>query len=298
MDRLSSMSIFVKAVELGSFSAAADALNMSPQLVGKHVQFLEQHLGIRLINRTTRRQHLTEVGSQFYERCRNILAEVESAEALAAETRAVPRGKLKINAPVSFGIHALTPKLPKYLGAYPEVSIELSLSNRLVDLIDEGYDAVFRVGELVDSGLIARRLDPYRLVVCAAPNYLRSRGMPSKPDDLKVHDCLIFSHTMLRTHWDLEGPDGSVNIPISGRLMIDNGEALLQAALAGLGIILQPFELVRSSLEAGLLVAVLPEYNVPTRSLHILHAPDRRITPKLRSFLDFVSSEFGGRGAA
>ncbi|WP_075853603.1 LysR family transcriptional regulator [Rhizobium hainanense] len=295
MDRLSSMSIFVKAVELGSFSAAADALNMSPQLVGKHVQFLEQHLGIRLINRTTRRQHLTEVGSQFYERCRNILAEVESAEALAAETRAVPRGKLKINAPVSFGIHALTPKLPKYLGAHPEVSIELSLSNRLVDLIDEGYDAVFRVGELVDSGLIARRLDPYRLVICAAPNYLRSRGVPSKPDDLKEHDCLIFSHTMLRTHWDLEGPDGSVNIPIYGRLMIDNGEALLQAALAGLGIILQPFELVRSSLEAGSLVAVLPEYNVPTRSLHILHAPDRRITPKLRSFLDFVSSEFSGR---
>ncbi|MGY5804083.1 LysR family transcriptional regulator [Rhizobium sp. LEGMi12c] len=295
MDRLSSMSIFVKAVELGSFSAAADALNMSPQLVGKHVQFLEQHLGIRLINRTTRRQHLTEVGSQFYERCRNILAEVESAEALAAETRAVPRGKLKINAPVSFGIHALTPKLPKYLGAHPEVSIELSLSNRLVDLIDEGYDAVFRVGELVDSGLIARRLDPYRLVVCAAPNYLRSRGVPSKPDDLKEHDCLIFSHTMLRTHWDIEGPDGSVNIPIYGRLMIDNGEALLQAALAGLGIILQPFELVRSSLEAGSLVAVLPEYNVPTRSLHILHAPDRRITPKLRSFLDFVSSEFSGR---
>lgn len=295
MDRLSSMGIFVKAVELGSFSAAADALNMSPQLVGKHVQFLEQHLGIRLLNRTTRRQHLTEVGSQFYERCRNILAEVESAEALAAETRAVPRGKLKINAPVSFGIHALTPKLPKYLGAYPEVSIELSLSNRLVDLIDEGYDAVFRVGELVDSGLIARRLEPYRLVVCAAPNYLRSRGVPTKPDDLSDHDCLIFSHTMLRTHWDLEGPDGSVNIPISGRLMIDNGEALLQAALAGLGIILQPFELVRSSLEAGLLVAVLPEYNVPTRSLHILHAPDRRITPKLRSFLDFVSSEFSGR---
>ncbi|MBN8951888.1 MULTISPECIES: LysR family transcriptional regulator [unclassified Rhizobium] len=298
MDRLSSMSIFVKAVEFGSFSAAADALNMSPQLVGKHVQFLEQHLGIRLLNRTTRRQHLTEVGSQFYERCRNILAEVESAEALAAETRAVPRGKLKVNAPVSFGIHALTPKLSKYLGAHPEVSIELSLSNRLVDLIDEGYDAVFRVGELVDSGLIARRLDPYRLVICAAPSYLRSRGLPSKPDDLKGHDCLIFSHTMLRRYWDFEGPEGSVNIPISGRLMIDSGEALLQAALAGLGIILQPYELVRSGLETGSLVSILPEYRVPVRSLHILHAPDRRITPKLRSFLDFVSSEFGGRGSA
>ncbi|TIX92747.1 LysR family transcriptional regulator [Rhizobium sp. P44RR-XXIV] len=298
MDRFSSMSIFVKAVELGSFSAAADALNMSPQLVGKHVQFLEQHLGVRLLNRTTRRQHLTEIGSQFYERSRNILAEVEAAEALAAETRAVPRGKLKVNAPVTFGINALAPKLPKYLGAHPEVSIDLSLSNRLVDLIDEGYDVVFRIGELADSGLIARRLAPYRLVICAAPSYLRSRGVPLKPNDLQGHDCLIFSHTMLRTHWDFEGPGGNVSVPISGRLMVDNGEALLQAALAGQGIILQPFELVRSSLEAGTLLPILPEYSVPTRPLHILHAPDRRITPKLRSFLDFVSAEFGSHGSS
>lgn len=297
MDRLSSMSIFVKAVELGSFSAAADALKMSPQLVGKHVQFLEQHLGVRLLNRTTRRQHLTEVGSQFYERSRNILAEVESAEALAAETRAVPRGRLKVNAPVTFGINALVPKLPRYLKAYPEVSIELSLSNRMVDLIDEGYDAVFRVGELADSGLIARRLDPYRLVICAAPSYLRSYGEPLKPDDLADHECLIFSHTILRTHWDFDGPDGHVSVSISGRLVVDSGEALLQAALTGLGIILQPFELVRSSLEQGLLVPILPDYSVPTRSLHILYAPDRRITPKLRSFLDFASVEFGSHGA-
>lgn len=298
MDRFSSMSIFVKAVEFGSFSAAADALNMSPQLVGKHVQFLEQHLGVRLLNRTTRRQHLTEIGSQFYERSRNILAEVEAAEALAAETRAVPRGKLRVNAPVTFGIHALAPKLPKYLSAHPEVSIDLSLSNRMVDLIDEGYDAVFRIGDLADSGLIARRLDPYRLVVCAAPSYLRSRGVPSKPNDLKDHECLIFSHTMLRTHWDFEGPDGNASIPISGRLMIDNGEALLKAALAGLGIVLQSFELIQPSLETGALVPLLPGYSVPTRPLHILYAPDRRITPKLRSFLDFVSSEFGSHASA
>ncbi|MGG6895686.1 LysR family transcriptional regulator [Rhizobium sp. BR 315] len=296
MDRFSSMSIFVRAVELGSFSAAADALNMSPQLVGKHVQFLEQHLGVRLLNRTTRRQHLTEVGSQFYERSRNILAEVEAAEALAAESRAVPRGKLRVNAPVTFGIHALAPVLPKYLSAHPEVSFELSLTNRMVDLIDEGYDAVFRIGELADSGLIARRLGPYRLVICAAPSYLRSHGVPSKPDDLRDHECLIFSHTMLRTHWDFEGPDGNVSIPISGRLMIDNGEALLKAALAGLGIVLQSIELIQSSLETGALVPLLPEYRVPTRQLHILHAPDRRITPKLRSFLDFASSEFGSHG--
>ncbi|MGY5779830.1 LysR family transcriptional regulator [Rhizobium sp. LEGMi135b] len=298
MDRFSSMGIFVKAVELGSFSAVADALNMSPQLVGKHVQFLEQHLGVRLLNRTTRRQHLTEVGSQFYERCRNILAEVESAEALAAETRAVPRGKLRVNAPVTFGIHALAPKLPKYLSAHPEVSIDLSLTNRMVDLIDEGYDTVFRIGDLAGSGLIARRLDPYRLVACAAPSYLQSHGAPSRPDDLRNHECLIFSHTMLRTHWDFEGPEGSVSIPISGRLMIDNGEALLNAALAGLGIVLQSFELIQSSLETGALVPILPGYSVPTRPLHILYAPDRRVTPKLRSFLDFVSAEFGSHGSA
>jgi len=296
MDRFSGMNVFVKAVELGSFSAAAEALNMSPQLVGKHVQFLEQHLGVRLLNRTTRRQHLTEVGSQFYERSRNILAEVEAAEALAAETRAVPRGKLRVNAPVTFGIHALAPTLPKYLGAHPEVSIDLSLTNRMVDLIDEGYDAVFRVGELADSGLIARRLGPYRLVICAAPSYLRARGTPSTPDDLRNHECLIFSHTMLRTHWDFEGPEGNVSVPISGRLMIDNGEALLKAALAGLGIILQSSELIQSSLETGALVPLLPGYSVPTRPLHVLYAPDRRITPKLRSFLDFVSAEFGGQG--
>lgn len=296
MDRFSGMNVFVKAVELGSFSAAAEALNMSPQLVGKHVQFLEQHLGVRLLNRTTRRQHLTEVGSQFYERSRNILAEVEAAEALAAETRAVPRGKLRVNAPVTFGIHALAPTLPKYLGAHPEVSIDLSLTNRMVDLIDEGYDAVFRVGKLADSGLIARRLSPYRLVICAAPSYLRARGTPSTPDDLRNHECLIFSHTMLRTHWDFEGPEGNVSVPISGRLMIDNGEALLKAALAGLGIILQSSELIQSSLETGALVPLLPGYSVPTRPLHVLYAPDRRITPKLRSFLDFVSAEFGGHG--
>lgn len=298
MDRFSSMSIFVKAVELGSFSAAADALNMSPQLVGKHVQFLEHHLGVRLLNRTTRRQHLTEVGSLFYERSRNILAEVESAEALAAETRAVPRGRLRVSAPVTFGINALAPKLPEYLKAYPEVSIDLSLSNRLVDLIDEGYDAIFRVGELSDSGLIARRLDPYRLIICAAPRYLESRGTPRTPGDLVDHECLIFSHTRLRTHWAFEGPDGYVDVPISGRLTVDSGEALLQAAVAGLGIIFQPLELIRASIESGQLVPILPEYKIPTRPLHVLYAPDRRITPKLRSFLDYVVAEFGKEAPA
>jgi DNA-binding transcriptional LysR family regulator len=293
MDRLTSMSIFVKAVDLGSFSAAANALGISPQVVGKHVLALEQHLGVRLLNRTTRRHHLTEAGRAFCERARIILLEVEAAEALAQETRSVPRGRLRINAPVTFGIHALAPKLPEYLKAYPEIFIDLSLSNRLVDVIDEGYDCVFRVGELSDSGLIARRLRPYRLILCAAPSYIATHGCPSTPSELQRHDCLGFAHTSLKTHWTFEGPDGTIVVPITGQLMVDSGEALLMAAVAGLGIMLQPIELVQAQLNCGGLVPLLPEYKVPSRALHLLHAPDRRLTSKLRSFMDFAISAFG-----
>ncbi len=293
MDRLTSMAIFIKAVELGSFSAAADALQMSPQLVGKHVQALEQHLGVRLLNRTTRRQSITEIGKSFYERARNILADMEAAETLAAETRATPRGNLRINAPVTFGIHALTPRLLEFFQAFPEVSVDLSLTNRVVDLIDEGYDAIFRVGDLRDSGLKARTLAPYRLVLCAAPSYLASHPRPLVPMNLQQHECLGFSHTSLRTHWVFDGPDGRISVPVTGRLMVDSGEALLRAAVAGLGIMLQPVELAMADLEAGRLVPILPEYPAPSRPLHILYAPDRTMTPKLRSFLDFTVSAFG-----
>ena len=293
MDRFTSMRIFAKAVELGSFSAASDALQISSQLVGKHVRVLEQHLGVRLLNRTTRRQSLTEIGKTFYERVKIILAEVDAAESMAAETRAVPRGHIRINAPVTFGIHALAPKLPDYLAAFPEVSVDLTLANRVVDLIDEGYDAVFRVGELSDSGLMARSLAPYRLVLCAAPSYLNSRNPLETPMDLQRHECLGFSHTSLRTHWAFDGPDGRISVPVSGRLMVDSGEALLSAAVAGVGVMLQPIELVEAELDAGRLVVVLPEYRVPTRPMHIVYAPDRRMTPKLRSFLDFAVATFG-----
>ncbi|CAN7240567.1 LysR family transcriptional regulator [Pseudoduganella sp. LjRoot289] len=293
MDRLTSMDIFVKAVDLGSFSAAANALQMSPQLVGKHIQTLERHMGIRLLNRTTRRQSLTDIGKSFYERARIILAEVEAADSLVAESRSVPRGRLKINAPVTFAIHALAPRLHEYLSAHPEVSVDLTMANRFVDMIEEGYDAVFRVGNLSDSGLIARPLAPYRLVACAAPSYLALHDPIRTPMDLQGHECLGFSHTELRTHWTFDGPEGRVSVPISGRLMVDNGEALLPAAVAGLGVMLQPEELARAALESGRLAVVLAQYSIPTRPMHILYAPDRRLTPKLRSFIDFAVEAFG-----
>jgi DNA-binding transcriptional LysR family regulator len=238
MDRFTSMAIFVKAVERGSFSAAADALSMSSQLVGKHVQMLEQHLNIRLLNRTTRRQSLTDFGKTFYERARNILAEVEAAEDLAAETRIAPRGRLRVNAPVTFGVHALAPRLPEYLKVFPEIAIDLRLSNRFVDLTDEGYDVVFRVGELADSGLIARALEPYRLILCAAPSYLAARGRLKSPMDLQQHDCLGFAFRSMESRWDFDGPDGRVSVPVSSRVLMDSGEALLATALAGVGVML------------------------------------------------------------
>lgn len=293
MDRLYSMQVFVRAVELGSFSAAAAELDISPQLAGKHVQALETSLGIKLLNRTTRRQNLTESGQVFFERAKNILAEMEAAEALMAESRATPRGRLRISAPITFGSHALAPRIPQYLQENPEVSIELSLTNRTVELLDEGFDVVFRTGELPDSGLQARALAPLRLALCAAPAYVQRSAPLQRPEDLNRHECLIFSHTSMRTQWSFEGPEGRVSIPITGRFTTDSGEALRAVAVAGHGILLQPLALVSDELEAGRLLRLLPDYEALARPLHMLFAPDRRMTPKLRSFLDYSLAAFG-----
>ncbi|MFT0477088.1 LysR family transcriptional regulator [Pseudomonas antarctica] len=293
MDRLTSMRVFAKAVELGSFAAAGIDLNMSPQLVGKNILILEEELGVRLLNRTTRRQSLTDIGSTFYERVKIILAEVALADSLVAETRSEPRGRLRISAPATFGISALVPKLPIYLERHPQVQIDLTLSNRNVDIVDDGYDIAFRVGNLADSALIARVLAPYRLVLCAAPAYLERHGDIGHPRDLTRHECLGFSHTALRTHWLFEGPEGRIEVPISGRLMIDSGEGLLAAALGGMGILMQPVELVEAALRRGQLKTILPDFPVPTRPLHVLYPQDRLMTPKLRTFLDFALEAFG-----
>jgi DNA-binding transcriptional LysR family regulator len=298
MDRLLSMQVFAKSVESGSFSAAAESLNMSSQLVGKHIQVLERHLGVRLLNRTTRRQHLTEAGEAFYERVKIVLAEVDAAEGVAAQSLGTPRGRLRINAPVSFGEGALAPRLPEYLARHTEVSVDLSLTNRAVDLIDEGYDVVFRVGQLSDSGLIARPLAPYRLRLCAAPSYLNAHGPITRPDDLARHECLGFSYTELSRRWHFRSREGPVDVKVTGRLMADNGKALLWAARAGMGILLQPTELVEDDLAAGRLVELLRDYPIPARPFHLLYAPDRRMTPKLRSFIDFAVRSFGEEAPA
>lgn len=293
MDRLSSMAVFVSAVEEGSFAAAAEALDVSAQMVGKHVKMLEDHLGVRLLNRTTRRQSLTDTGQRFYERCKVVLTEVEAAESCAAESRTIPRGRLRLNAPVTFGAHCLAPVLPEYLRANPDVSVDLNLNDRIVDLVEEGYDAVFRVGALSDSTLIARQLGPYRLIACAAPSYLAERGVPSSPADLSDHECLGFVHWAPRGSWEFKSAERATSTTtVAGRLTANNGQALRAAALAGFGVLLQPHALVKEDLETGRLVQLLPDYEPPSRAMHILFPPDERLGPKLRSFLNFVVERF------
>ena len=295
MDRLASMAAFVKAADLGSFAGAADALGMSSQMVAKHVVFLETRLGARLLNRTTRRQSLTAIGRTYHERCKLVLAEAEAADSLAHEARAAPRGLLRINAPVTFGAHSLVPMVTRYLRLHPAVEIDLVLSDRLVNLVEEGYEAVFRIGSLTDSSLTARALAPFRLVACAAPAYLRERGTPVTPADLRDHECLarpaVSEWRFLR--------DGRVqDVRIRNRLRLNDARALLSAALDGFGIVLVAEDVAREALASRQLVRVLPDCEAPSRPMHLLFLADHRQTPKLRSFIDAAAQAFGPRSAA
>jgi len=224
MDRLTSMAVFVKAAEAGSFAAASHALGLSSPMIGKHVRFLEDRLGVRLLNRTTRRQSMTEVGRAFYERCKLVLAEAEAAEALAEDLNATPRGRLRVNAPVVFGTHSLVPMLTRYMRQYPEVTLDLTLTDRLVDLVDEGYEAVIRIAELTDSALIGRALRRHQLVACASPAYLAERGVPTTPADLEGHECLGFAYWARppMDEWEFTDANGKYKARVQSRFRVNH----------------------------------------------------------------------------
>jgi DNA-binding transcriptional LysR family regulator len=295
LDRLTSMAVFVRAADLGSFAAAATVMGLSPQMVAKHVISLEDRLGARLLNRTTRKQVLTELGRAYHERCKMILAEADAAEALAQDMRAVPRGRLRVNAPVTFGSHSLVPLVTRYLRAHPQVEVDLSLSDRLVDLVEDGYEAVIRLGPVADTMLVARPLASYRLIACASPAYLAARGTPAAPADLASHECLGFAYWSgpLRRQWRFSREGREWDAPVTGRLQVNDWKALLRAALDGFGIALGPEVALAEELRDGRLVRILPGYEGPSRPMHLLYAADRRMTPKLRGFIDAVLAEFG-----
>ncbi len=293
------MGVFVKTVDLGSLTAAAIALGMSPQMVGKHLGFLEARLGTPLLRRTTRRQSLTEIGRAFYDRSRSILAEVEMAEALAQDMSASPRGRLRVSAPVNFGACRLAPLVTRYLAAYPDVEVEMNLTDRYVDVVDEGYDAVIRLGPIKDTALAARELQAHRQVACAAPAYLAARGMPASPEDLVGHDCLGYVNWsgLPYAEWRFSKAGHVHAVQVRSRFQVNDGRVLLAAALAGHGILLQPDALLRDALDAGRLVPVLADYTAPSRPMVVLFSARRPLPRTLRSFIDYVVDAFGRRSS-
>lgn len=293
MDRLLSMEVFVTAVDSGSFTAAAELFELSPQMVGKHVRDLEARLGARLLTRTTRRQSLTEIGQQYYERCKFILAEIRAAETSAETMRAAPRGNLKISASVTFGSLRLASAVADFLNAHPDVSVQLSLNNRIVDIVEEGFDAAVRIGALADSGLVARRLAPYQMILCASPAYLKKAGVPRSPADLARHQCLDFTYRNTRGGWIFTHNDMSDPARTGRRFQANNGQALRMAALAGLGIIMQPQMLLADDLRDGRLAPILKRHWPAPWPMHLVYPRDRQAVPKLTAFVDFMLRRFG-----
>ncbi|WP_245821202.1 LysR family transcriptional regulator [Insolitispirillum peregrinum] len=290
------MAVFIKAADLGSFAAAAEAMGMSPQMVAKHVVFLEDRLGTTLLHRTTRRQSLTDVGRAYYERCKHLLLDAEAAESIAQDMRSQPRGVLRVNAPVTFGTFSLAPFVTRYLDRYPDMRIDLTLNDRFVDPLEEGYEVLVRIGEVEDAGLVARPLAPYRLITCASPDYLARRGIPQTPADLEQHECLAYAYggTSLPCRWVFTRGGKSEEVRANGRIRSNDWKALLYAALAGYGITLGPKSVLDSELAAGRLVRVLADYEGPARPMHVLYPTGRRPTVKIKSFVDAVVTEFGG----
>jgi DNA-binding transcriptional LysR family regulator len=262
MDRLTSMAVFVKAVDLGSFATAAAALDLSGPMVGKHVRFLEERLGVRLINRTTRRQNLTDFGRAYYERCRMVLAEAEAADALAADQLSEPRGKLRVIMPVHFGRRCVAPILLELARQHPKLELDLSFSDPIADLAEDGCDLAIRTGTLEDrAGVMARRVARQRMVVCASPSYLEMHGSPRLIEDLGRHQAILYRRSnRVVQPWlfPRNGEPAQEVTPVS-RLRLDDLDAIADAAAAGMGLAWLPYWLVRERIQTGALVVLLPE---------------------------------------
>jgi len=297
MDRIASLRAFAKVVETASFTAAAEKLGQSRALVSKAVIDLERDLGARLLERTTRRVKVNEVGAAYYERAVRILAELDEADAAVRRLHETPRGTLRISAPLSFAILHLKPVVTAYLAANPEVSLSLSLSDRFIDLIDEGFDLAIRIARPESSSLIARKLAPARRVLCAAPSYLKAHGMLKTPGDLARHRCLPYAAgpSVLYEDWHLAGPDGAHVVRATGPLASNNGDMLHCAATDGLGIALLPTFIVGPDLQAGVLQVVLPDYTPAELGLYAVYPPNRQLAAKVRAFIDLLAAHFGPR---
>jgi DNA-binding transcriptional LysR family regulator len=295
MDRFTGMAVFVKVVESSSFAAAARHFRLSPAMVSRHVHALEEQLGAQLLNRTTRRVSPTEVGQAYYQRVRQILADIEEADRLASDLQATPRGLLRITSSQSFGIRHLAPAIADYLALCPDVQMDVTLNDRYLEIIEEGFDLAIRIGHLESSSLIARRLAPIRMALCAAPGYVARHGTPQTPADLAQHNCLIYAYAESQREWRFVDSAGKEHaIDVSGRLRANNGDVLRIAALQGQGVALGPTFILGEDIRAGTLVRLLPDYTPPEVGLYAVYPPSRHLSVKVRSFVDFLVTRLGG----
>lgn len=293
MDTVDGMRTFVAVISEGSFSAAAERLGMSPQLVSKYVGQLEARLGARLLNRSTRRLSITEPGQAYYERCQHILAEIDEMESAIGDATVAARGTLRINAPMSFGARHLSRATAEYQREQPEVGVNLALDDRTVDIVSEGFDMAIRIGQLKQSSLVARRLAPIRLVTCASPEYLQARGTPKSPQELESHECLSYAYYSEHDRWQFTRDGESREVRVSGRFSANNGDAILAAALAGMGIVLQPTFIVGDDIRAGRLRRILGDYELPSLNVYAVYAHRQYLSGKVRTFVDFLADYFG-----
>ena len=296
LDRFESMRVLLEVAELGSFSAAARTLRISPSMVTKHIAAQEDRLGAQLLHRTTRRVTLTEIGRTYRDMAERIVAELEEAETLTAANQRNVRGLLRVNGPVTFGAHQIAPLMADFNNAYPALTVELGLNDRLVDLIDEGWDVAIRIGRLASSALIARKLAPCRMLLCGSPAYLALHGTPTRVEELRDHVCL--GYTLSRSvgveKWSF-GPEGDIVVPVSGPLRTNNGDALLAAAIAGLGLTYQPTFILANAVQSGQLAPLeLDRPLLDMGGVYAIYAPGGRLPAKAKAFIEFLAQRFAG----
>jgi len=293
MDRLQSMRVFAKVVEQGSFVRAAELLDISNAVATRFIADLEAHLGTRLLNRSTRRLSLTEAGQAYLERVHMILAEVDDAEALVSLETKRPAGTLAIYSNAGFGQSQLGEMLAAYTQAYPEVGLDIHLSDRSIDLVEEGIDiGFFSSMQKFDASMIVRQLGVARVILCASPAYLERAGAPEQPEDLSRHSCLNFSHEYLRHHWHVNTEAGVMDVPIVSKVVSNSGVLLRDLALAGMGIVLHPSYSLGDDLRCGKLVQVLPGFDMGQVVISMVYPSRRLLSAKVRSFADFISARF------
>lgn len=290
LDSLTDIAVFVQVVDSGSFTAAADRLAISKSVVSKYVTRLENQLGARLLNRTTRRLSLTEVGRVFYERSRKGLADIEDAQSEVSRMQSEPRGTLRLNAPMSFGILHVAPALPEFLKLYPDITVDMNLDDRKVDVIEEGFDISVRISELPDSSLVAKRLGSCRHAIVAAPAYLERCGTPRTPEELRDHNIISYRYQESGLAWHFQTPDSkSIAVTVSGSLMMNNSLALRAALLEGIGIIRTPTFVVGKDIREGRLIPILRDYEILEVTIFLVYPQRRHLSPKVRAFVDFMA---------